>query len=293
MAKVTAGAISVADTTLSSPRVLDMHRPFPVNFWEDRHHLYRQITLNGISYPSLPTLLLSAGDLVELRLLNIPPTGYISPEAMTVGLTALPRLEDFFRMEFQSATSRPDRIHPPPATRIVLPSLTRFEFKGPSGYLDDLVAQIDSPQLDQIRINYFNQLADFRASQLSQFIDRSVGLWPKFFNHAQFTFSGRKVSFILCPYKSMKEHAGLEVIIGCEGIDWQAAHVTQLLSQFSVTGRLNHVDHLRIANLKGEFEGMGDVEWRDLLHPFSRVEKLVVSSKLAEHVCLALGDVTG
>jgi hypothetical protein len=76
----------------------------------------RQITLNGISYPSLPTLLLSAGDLVELRLLNIPPTGYISPEAMTVGLAALPRLK-FFRMEFQSATSRPDRIRPPPATR--------------------------------------------------------------------------------------------------------------------------------------------------------------------------------
>jgi hypothetical protein len=149
-------------------------------------------------------------------------------------------------------------------------------------------------------VYYLNQLADFRASELSRFICRSEGPgkrwpWPMFLTktaNAQLTFSSRKVSFTMHLYKFIKEHTGLEVIIGCEGIDWQAAHVTQLLSQFSVTGRLNHVDHLRITNLKGEFEGMGDVEWRDLLHPFSRVEKLDVSSKLAEHVCLALGDVT-
>ncbi|KAI9455092.1 hypothetical protein BJY52DRAFT_685231 [Lactarius psammicola] len=35
------------------------------------------IHLYGIPYPALPTLLLSTGDLVEIRLHSIPPTGYI------------------------------------------------------------------------------------------------------------------------------------------------------------------------------------------------------------------------
>jgi hypothetical protein len=74
----------------------------------------RQIMLNGVSYLSFPTLLLSSNDLVELRVLNIPLAGYSSPEAMVVGLAASPRLKLFF-MEFQPAPcSASDRIRPPP-----------------------------------------------------------------------------------------------------------------------------------------------------------------------------------
>ena len=108
----------------------------------------REIALSGIPYPALPALLLSASHLVTLELHRIPPTGCISPQAMVTCLAALPGL-NASDLQFQPAISRPGRTLPP-ATRIILPVLTSFEFRGASEYLEDLVAQIDSPQLDRI-----------------------------------------------------------------------------------------------------------------------------------------------
>ncbi len=65
----------------------------PTEFLGGSAPCLRTIRLYGIPYPALPSLLLSASNLVELRLHEIPPTGYISPESMVVGLAALPRLE--------------------------------------------------------------------------------------------------------------------------------------------------------------------------------------------------------
>ena len=251
----------------------------------------QEIYLYGVPYPSLPRLLLSASNLVELLLRNIPPTGYISPEAMVVGLAALPKLK-FFSIEYQSVSSRPDRIHPPPATRTVLPSGMWLEFKGASEYLEGLVSLIDCPQMEWICINYFNQFADFQASELSQFIDRSVGPQATLFRHATVSFSRRVVSFILSPHANHEGHVCITTI--CEGIDWQVSHMTHLLSQFSVA--LSNVVHLNLtnlSNLEGQLEGMDDIEWRDLLHLFSAVKTLHVSRKLTEHVSLALEDITG
>ena len=251
----------------------------------------QQIILNRVPYPSLPTLLLWTSDLIELHLLNIPPTGYISPEAMVVVLAALPRLQYFF-MDFQSASFRPDEIHPPPATRTVLPSLIWLKFKGASEYLEGLVAQIDSPQLEWICINYFNQLADFQASQLSRFIDRSVGPQATLFKRAKISFSRREVSFTMSPHA--KHEGPVSITIICEGIDWQVSHMTHLLSQFAVT--LSNLVHLNLTNLgklEGQLEGMDDVEWRDLLHPFSTTRALHASRKLAGHISPALEDITG
>ena len=252
----------------------------------------RAISMYSIPYPSLPRLLLSASDLTHLSLYDIPPTGYISPEAMVVGLAALQRLK-FFSMDFRSASSRPDRIHPPPTIRTVLPSLYYFKFKGASEYLEGLVAQIDSPQLEVIYINYFNQLADFQASQLFQFIDCSVGPRATLFRDVTVTFACRKVSFDMYPYPM---HAGLELVritIICEGIDWQVSHMSHLLNQSSVT--LSNVVHLKLTNVKleGQLEGMDDVEWRDLLHPFSSAKSLHVSKKFVEHVSLVLENIAG
>ena len=70
----------------------------------------QKISLSGIPYPTLPKLLLSASDLERLYLDNIPPTGYISSEAI---LLALPKLENLI-INFQMATPRPVWMHPPP-----------------------------------------------------------------------------------------------------------------------------------------------------------------------------------
>ncbi|KAH9172896.1 hypothetical protein EDB89DRAFT_2242630 [Lactarius sanguifluus] len=189
------------------------------------------VSLHGVPFPALPALLLLASDLATLDLRNIPPTGYISPEAMVACLATLTRLK-LFTIEFQSATSRPDRIHPPPETRTVLPALTSFRFQGASKYLEDLVAWIDGPQLSRIVIVYLNQLVDFRVAQLSKLIDRSVG--PKLtpFRHAQVAFASDKVSF------DMYRHANHPFL------DWHPARTIILLQRSrlmgSVTGKLAH-----------------------------------------------------
>src|SRR5258708_15201132 len=65
----------------------------PGGFWGGSAPCLQYIELSRMPFPELPTLLLSARDLVSLRLDCIPPTGYISPEAMVAGLAVLTRLE--------------------------------------------------------------------------------------------------------------------------------------------------------------------------------------------------------
>ncbi len=263
----------------------------PAKFLGGSAPCLQKIILSGIPYPALPTLLLLTSDLVWLDLRNVPPTGYIPPEAMVVGLAALPRLETLI-IGFQSATRRPDRIRPPPVTRTVIPGLTSFEFHGASEYLEDLVARIDSPQLDRIFIDYLNQLVDFQVPQLSTFIDRSVG---PVFRHAQVTFFDDWVSFDM--YRDeihpTSDTRPARTDISCQGIEWQVSHVTQVLSQFSTT--LSNVVHLKLGGFPGEdlrLEGRGNVEWLHLLHQFSTAQTLHVSLGLAGHVALALEDIT-
>jgi len=253
----------------------------------------QEIILHGIPFPALPTLLLSASDLTYLHLYDVPPTGYISPEAMVVGLAALPRLEHFI-IEFSFTSPRPYRIHPPPSTRTVLPALTSFEFKGASEYLEDLVGQIDSPQLVYIEVTYLNQLVDFQAAQLSEFIDRSVGPELTSLGRAHFDFRNDFVSFNVT-HQNYPAVGGVpfKLCISCKGIDWQVSHMAQVLSQFPAT--LSTIQHLALTAKFGDppVEGMDNAEWSHLLQQFSAVKTLKVSQELADNVSLTLENIPG
>jgi hypothetical protein len=87
--------------------------------------------LNRIPFPGLPKLLLSATHLVQLYLVNVFHSGYISPEAMVTALSTLTSLAAL-HLDFQSPRSRPDWAsrRPPTPTRSILPVLTNFLFKG-------------------------------------------------------------------------------------------------------------------------------------------------------------------
>ncbi len=56
----------------------------------------------------------------------------------------------------------------------VLPSLARFAFVGDSEYLEDLVARIDTPRVEDVRIEYSTQAV--QTPQLSQFVGRIANL---------------------------------------------------------------------------------------------------------------------
>ena len=253
------------------------------------------ISLQGIPFLALPMLLLSASHLVSLHLLDVPPTGYISPEAMVASLAALPRLENF-RMTFRLAASRPDRICAPPVTRTVLPALTFFTINRASEYLEDLAARIDGPHLDEIVIDYTNQLVGFQVAQLSKFIHRSVGLKSIVFT-ARVTFFSDWVSFDIFPQNSQSlDQVCTRTNVACKGSDWQLSHMAQVLSHSSAT--LSNAVHLKL-KLKLEkgdqLDGAlaDDAEWLHLLRRLSTVQTLHVPRKLAKHVALALEDITG
>ena len=129
--------------------------------------------LIGISFPALPKLFLSTIDLVELHFKHVPPSGYISPEALATSLSVLTRLKTLSLLH-QSPPSWVDRANPQPPrfTPVVLLSLTDFYFNGHSEYLERIVSQIDCPLLNCTWITFSDQLA-FDTPQLRHFISRT------------------------------------------------------------------------------------------------------------------------
>ena len=137
----------------------------------------RELVLDGIPFPGLPKLLLSTNNLVELRLENIPHSGYVSPEAMATSLSSLTNLRTF-SLDFSSSQSRPDNLSPSLAslTRVDLPSLLEFRFHGAQDYLEDFLARINTPLLCKSEISFLFEQPFIGLTQLSQFIGRM----PKF-----------------------------------------------------------------------------------------------------------------
>ena len=158
----------------------------------------RHILLAGLELSEFPKFLLSC-DLVSLRFDKIHKASRISPKAMVAGLSVFTRLKTLYinflcpatssRFLIEQTTRHPDLL------RAVLPALTKFEFGGISEYFEDLVAQLDAPQLDIIRMS-FDHLYSLRLQlpHLSQFITRTENLR---FRHAQVKFNARYVNISL------------------------------------------------------------------------------------------------
>jgi len=257
------------------------------------------ICLSSMAYPALPKLLLSASDLVELKLHKIPQTGYISPKKMVRCLATLTRLK-FLSIAFQSPPSRPNRI--PVVTRskrrAVLPALTSLFFWGVREYLEDFAARINAPRLDSIDIRYLNQL-DFQVPQISKFIDRSKNLKRSLSRRCRVVIGPNGISFSVGI--AIKDRAGcweestcFRIYIQCQGIARQVSHITQALSHISaMTSNMSHFAINQWVEPHCQLESMDDIEWLQLLRLFTSVQTLFVSGKPAGYIACALEDVTG
>jgi hypothetical protein len=245
--------------------------------------------LDGIPFPALPKLLLSATHLVRLRLRRIPNSGYISPEAMGSCLATLSNL-DTLVLEFQSPRPLSDRENPrpPPLTRLVLPALTTIEFQGVSEYLEDLVAQIDAPQLSRVRSRFFHQLT-FDNPQLSKFIDRTGML--KALNRAEVQFLSDVVKITL---GSTAGRGKLEFSISCCQPDWQVSSMAQLCGQLSgLVSRIKQLEVRKGCILRSKWpEDMEFAQWLELFNPFVAVEMLGIR-KVGQLVVPALCELSG
>ena len=253
------------------------------------------IYLWGISFPSLPTLLLSASDIFYLRLEDIPQSGYISPEAIVGGLAALARLESLW-IWFKSPSPHLEPLYLPFFTRSVLPSLISFNFRGSSGYLELLLARINTPRLHLFEISYFNQL-DFCVPQLSQFIGRTESLELAQSRYAYVRFQIDTICVELNCEEEGHRLCRLILHISCKWLDWQVPCLAQILGQSPTM--VSNVHHLWIDQVNMHLEpgwqdeDWDDIDWLELLRPFTAAKTLYGSKQLAGHIALALGGVNG
>jgi hypothetical protein len=253
----------------------------------------RSLSLDRIPFPSLPRLLLSAADLVNLSLCGIPLSGYISPEAMVASLSTLTRLKSLW-LEFQSPLRESGRL--PPPIRTLLPALTHFEFQGFCEYFEDLVARIDTPLLDDLNITFFHQFI-FETPQLAQFISRT----PKFEapDEAYVKFSDRDVSVTLPRGETFD--GTLHFAISCTDSLWQLSSLTQVCTSPLYQALIPTVEHLYILDAeflrrcwRDDINEEESSQWLALLRPFTAVNDLYLYREFVPYFAASLQElVTG
>ena len=255
----------------------------------------QSLKLRRIPFPGLPNLLLSATRLVHLCLWCIPHSGYISPETMVTCLSVLTRLEKL-SIQFKSPQSLPDRNsrRPPPRTRTLLPVLTRLLFKGVSEYLEDLMARIDAPLLNDLWIIFFHQLI-LDTPQLIQFISRTPNF--KTFDevhevHLEFSSGIARVAI-------RSRFIKLSFGISCRPSDWQVSFLTQMCNLPFLQDLNPVVEHLYIQHIPysdSEPPRQDDIEgsqWLELLRPYTAVKDFYISKKCELRITPALQELVG
>jgi hypothetical protein len=246
--------------------------------------------LERIPFPGLPKLLLSATDLVTLRIRELPHSGYISPEAMVRCLSTLTRLESL-EIGFKSPLSRPVREtrRPHPPTRSTLPTLTAFRFAGVSEYLEDLVARIDAPLLDFFFITFFHQLI-FDNPQLVQFYARTPNIQPAV--EAGIVFFNDKVLITSPPTYPRN----IRFTISCSQLDWQLSSLAQVCSSSLPEAFIPTVERLYIREGYRRPRWQDDIEdsqWLEVLQPFTALKDLYVSTEFLPRFAPAFQELAG
>jgi hypothetical protein len=248
------------------------------------------LQLRGVPFPGLPKLLLSTTHLVALYLTNIPHSGYISPEAVVTALFTLTSLERF-SFEFQSPRSHHNLAirRPFPPTRTVLPVLTHFRFKGVCEYLDDFVARIDTPRLNDLSITFFNDII-FDVPQFIQFISRTPA--TKALENAHVVFGVREAWVNFSSQTLGGRSLQVEVRVLCREMDWQVSFLEQVCTLCS--SLLSTLENLYIYNgLYSEPHWRDDIEntlWLGLLRSFPVVKNLYLYEEFARRIVPALQE---
>jgi hypothetical protein len=247
------------------------------------------ISLYGVSFPALPKLLLSTSNLTSLELCHIPMPGYISPEAVVMGLSTMTQLKsltinyDFWMSHFHVSNSNTHL-----SGRTVLPALTDLKYSGVTEYLEAIVASIDTPLLELADLRFFNRFA-FEIPQLSYFIRRTSQLGSP--TRVKIAMSGCGFSVALI-HQSGTPHTfpgRLFLQITCRQFDSQLTTISPISSQLSPF--FASVRLLELYAFPPMASGRGHLDlaqWVELLRPFSGVERLCVVDELVLDIARVL-----
>ncbi|KAI0245624.1 hypothetical protein BJV78DRAFT_279549 [Lactifluus subvellereus] len=211
---------------------------------------------------------------------------------MATGLSGLTRLESLtFEYEYPWSFPHQRSGHPPPVTRVIVPALTEFKFRGVSGYLEDLVAQIDAPLLTNFQIMFPNEFF-FYTPQLPQFIGRMEKLGPPDFARVTFCRKSQGIEMTL----SGKSQGRLKLYIS-----GTIESMMQICKQ-----SLRPLSTVKTLHIWNEGYGVGlrdDFDWVEFCRPLEKVGMSNDVGRLAwdalaglawgrnKHVLPALNDV--
>ncbi|KAH8977619.1 hypothetical protein EDB83DRAFT_2448356 [Lactarius deliciosus] len=215
---------------------------------------------------------------------------------MVAGLAMLTRLESL-RIHFQIPKFPPEQRtgHLDHPMQVVLPALIEFYYKGCGEYLEDFVAQLDAPRLDDAEMSV-DRLDSFRLPQLSMFIARTEA--PKF-RHARVDIGDQAFNVELkrsnrAYGKPAPVRARFSLSPSFEWTDTRTAYLAHVLRQiFAMFPNLGHLDIHCDDRIPGWEDHITTTEWLAFLHLFTTLEVLDVSGWLARQVARALGDIPG
>jgi len=255
----------------------------------------RDLVLIGVSSRALPELLLSTTNLVHLQYDNIPPFGYISPKDLSTCLPALTRLESL-SLTLGSPRDLPDKAFrvPPPDTRTLLPALTYLRLQGDPEYVEDLVAQIDSPLLESMAITLFHFHREvLEVSELAKFVRRADKL--SLVDRAQVTFGSHDISVVLSQELLVHtvDRRTLILQLACAERDLLLSRLVQFCASCLPT--LSPFEHLHIPvphcySWQSRYViDDPDPRWLQLLQLFNSVKDFRLSKTIALRVAKALG----
>src|SRR5216683_2209420 len=142
----------------------------PNNFVAPR---LRALHLVNVIIPMGHLSLTNAANLLSLHLERIPASGYSPPEYLVECIASMPHLENI-SFGFKEGTYYPDMVMELPRTeitRMVLPKLSRLKYTGIINYLDNLLARISTPVLQDLRFSVFlNEISTLTVLPLSAFL---------------------------------------------------------------------------------------------------------------------------
>ena len=240
----------------------------------------RTLHVTRIAVLSLPPLLSSSTDLVDLQLHEIPTTGYFSPQVLASVLSGASHLRSL-SLHFHSFPPH-QNYDLPNSHPIVLPVLTCFKYRGISKYLNNFVARIDTPHLRDIDITFFSQ-PTMDTWQLGQFIERTE--LQMTLTEAKMKISAHSISI---SFRNLIISTCLQLRISCRQLDWQLSSMAQVCDQLAPF--LSGVNHLSF-NSNDFSSEQGDVDgeqWLQLVRPFSHTKTLSIAGKLAIGLLCAL-----
>ena len=247
-----------------------------------------RLMLGGFACPMRSRLHPTAAGLVTLSLMIKHPSTYFQPNILLQWISSMPQLEGLaIVMTFPVSNRDVERqlTHVPITSRITLPKLRLFWFRGVSAYLEAVVCRITTPRLEKLLIRLFNQLT-FSVPHLVQFMNATENLK---FDNAEVMFNDKQIDVLM-----FSRAYFFSVTVDCWHLDWQVSSVAQLgnaLSQvFSAVENLTlqHKVHSRSSEEHDDVDRSG---WRKLLKSFSNVKTLRIKDGLVEELsrCLESG----